>query len=395
MIEIDNLRRGLNEMADEVDVVDLRKRALATSHRVLVRRATATTVTGLAVAAVALSTAAAVRMDRSPPPADVSPAVTAPSPVTLPIERQEGQPELGPFASAAVTVPTWGSAADTTCPKGRMSLANGQYERDSAHQMVNLMSYVEADVDHDGVEDYVAQLMCGEGPEAGGSQIVAFRRSGQELEPIGRIVGTQDGLAMMDYLQVRDGGQVAVLVSKQYTDGGQNTVPNQWRTYAWQDGRFRQVGGPRTFPAHPPASRLSVASSALSLRPAGNGFTGQLTVTVRNDGVVDVARLEILLILPGQVRPAGQGWEGCAARTEEDETAPSGDETALVCTVPGPLARSQISIPFTFVAVDKPVVTLDDPDDLGNHYVSISQLPPFDGQVTINPPEAVIPINVP
>jgi hypothetical protein len=393
MTEIDDLRRGLSRMAGEVDVVDLRDRALTTSHRVLVRRVTATAVTGLAVVAVALSTAAAVHTDRSPTTADTSPTA-APSPATLPIEQQEGQPDLGPFQSATITVPAWGSAADGKCTKGRIKLDDGQYQRDTAHQTVNVLSYVAADVDHDGVQDYVAHLMCGEGPEAGGSQIVAFRRSGQELEPIGRVVGTQDGIAMMDYLEVRGDGRIAVLVSKEYTDGGQSSVPNQWRTYAWQDGRFRQVDGPRTFPAQPPSSRLSVTSSALSFRPAGNGFTGALTVTVRNDGAVDVARLQILLILPSQVRPAGDGWKGCATRPGSDETAPSTEETALVCTVTGPRAQSHISVPFAFTAVDKPVA-IDDPITLGNHYVSISQPPPFDGQVVIHSPDAVFPVEVP
>jgi hypothetical protein len=384
MIEIDNLRRGLIEIAAGVDTVDLRERVLATSHRIRVRRMAVTVVAGLAVAAVALSTAVAVRADRSP---TVSPAPTAPSPTMLPTEQQGNQPDLGPFKSATITVPTWGATADATCTKGRVTLNQGQYQRDAVHRPVNVLSYVAADVDHDGVEDYVAHLMCSEGPEAGGSQIVAFRRSGRELVPIGRIVGTQDGLAMMDYLEARDGGRVAVLVSKEYTDGGQNTVPNQWRTYAWQGGRFRQVDGPTTFPAQPPAALLSVVPSALPFRPVSGGFTGQLTVTVRNDGAVDVARLEILLILPSQVRPAGDGWDGCAVR-------PGGDQTALVCTVPGPRARSNVSTPFAFVAVDKPQ-SLDDPVSLGNHYVSISQLPPFDGQVTINDAEAVIPISVP
>jgi len=383
MTEIDNLRRGLGEIATEVDAVDLRERALATSHRIRVRRTVATAVAGLAVAAVALSTAVAVGTDRSPEPA-IEPA---PSPTVLPTERQGGEADLGPFKSATITVPSWGAAADATCAKGRVSLTGGQYYRDAAHRPVNVLSYVAADVDHDGAEDYVAHLMCGEGPEAGGRQIVAFRRDGQELEPIGRVVGTQDGFAMMDHLEARDGGRVAVLVSREYTDGGQNTVPNQWRTYAWQDGRFRQVDGPTTFPARPPVALLSVVPSALSFQRQGDGLTGRLTVTVRNDGAVDVARLELLLILPGQVRPAGGDWGGCATR-------PGSDQTALVCTVPGPRARSRISVPFTFVAAGKPV-SIDDPVNLGNHYLQVSQAPPFDGQVTIVDPEVVIPITVP
>jgi hypothetical protein len=384
MTEIDNLRRGLSEIAAEVDAVDLRDRALATSHRVRVRRAVTTAMAGLALAAAALSTAAAVRTDGSPPPPGIDPG---PSPTVLPTERQDAAPDLGPFTSATITVPSWGAEADATCAKGRVSLNHGQYLGDATHRPVNVLSYVAADVNHDGTEDYVAHVKCGEGPESGGSQIVGFRRSGQELEPMGRIVGTQDGLAMMDHLEVRGGGRVAVLVSQEYTDTGQNTVPNQWRTYAWQDGRFRQVDGPTAFPARSPTALLSVVPSTLTFRPLGTGFTGELTVTVRNDGTNDVARLEIRLILPSEVRPAGGVWSGCAA-------LPNSGQTGLVCTVAGPGARSRISVPFTFVAAEKPVLD-EDPLLRGNHYVSVSQAPPFDGQVIISPSEAVIPITTP
>ncbi|GIJ24212.1 hypothetical protein [Micromonospora lutea] len=392
MIEIDKLRRGLSDIAAEVDAVDLRERALATSHRIRVRRTVATVMVGLAVAAVVLSTAVNVRTDRSPTLPGLSPAPTAPSPTMLPTKEPGGQSDLGPFRSAIITVPTWGPTADATCTKGRTKLNNGQSQHDAVHRPVNILSYAATDVDQDGAEDYVAHLKCGEGPEAGGSQIVAFRRSAQELLPIGRIIGTQDGLAMMDHFEVHGGSRVAVLVSEEYTDGGQHTVPNQWRTYAWQDGRFRQVTGPKTLPAQPPAALLSVVPSTLLFRPVSSGFTGQLTVTVRNDGAVDVARLEILLILPSEVRPAGDDWDGCAVRPDTDQ--PHTDQTALICAVSGPRAQSHISVPFAFVAVDKPV-PLDDPISLGNHYVSISQLPPFNGQVTINDPEVVIPISVP
>lgn len=376
------MRRGLSEIAAEVEAVDLRERALATSRQIRVRRTVTAAMAGLAAAS--LSVAVAVWPDHPPRPPAVEPA---PSPTVLPTEQQSGGPDLGPLKSATITVPSWGAAADATCPTGRVTLRDGQYQRDAAHRPVNVLSYVTVDVDHDGAEDYVAHLTCGEGPEAGGRQIVAFRRSGQELELIGRVVGTQDGLAMMDYLEARDGGRIAVLVSKEYSDGGQNTVPNQWRVYAWQNGRFRQVDGPTTFPPHPPTALLSVAPSILSFRPQDNGFTGQMTVTVRNDGIVDVAQLEILLVLPKQVQPAGEDWDGCTVRA-------SSDQTTLVCGVPGPRAQSHTSRRFTFVAADKPVL-VDDPVNLGNHYVSVSQAPPFNGRVTVNDPEAVIPITVP
>ncbi|GAA4474976.1 hypothetical protein [Phytohabitans houttuyneae] len=383
MTEIDNLRRGLSELATEVEAVDLRERALATSHRIRVRRTVTTAVAGLAVAAVALGTAVTVQADRSPRPPAVDPA---PSPTVLPTEQQVS-PDLGPLNSATLTVPSWGAGAHAGCVTGRITVTNGQYVRDAAHKTVNILSYVTADVDRDGTEDYVAYLMCGEGPESGGRQIVAFRRSGQELAPIGRVVGTQDGFAMMDYFEARDGGRIAVLVSEEYTDIGQNAVPNQWRTYAFQDGRFRQVEGPTTFPAQPPSAQLSVETSTLAFQRQGGALTGQLTVTVRNTGAIDVARVEILFILPSQVQPSGDDWRDCTAR-------PSPDHTALVCTVPGPRAQSRVSVPFTFVATAKPVL-LGDPITLGNHYLSLTQAPPFNGQVTIGTPETVIPITAP
>ncbi|MEU4218850.1 hypothetical protein [Actinoplanes sp. NPDC026623] len=389
MIDIDALRRELNETATEVDTVDLRERALATSHRVRIRRTAATAVAGLAVAALALGTAVAVRADRTPAPPAVPPV---PSPTLLPTERQSGRPDLGPFESGTLTVPSWGVAASVGCSEGRMTLTDAGQERDDPHRPVNVLSYVAVDVDQDGAEDYVAHLMCGEGPEAGGSQVVAFRRDGRELRPIGRIVGTQDGFGMMDHVEARSGGRVAILVAKEYTDTGEETVPNQWRTYAWRKGGFQQVGGPTTFPAKPPAALLSVVPSTLAFRPAGSGFTGKMTVTVRNDGDVDVPRLELLLILPGQVRPAGGDWAGCTVRSDEDDK--SDDPTALVCAVDGPRARSRVSMPFTFVAAEKPVA-VEDEIGIGNHEVSITQLPPFGGQVAMKVPEAIIAISLP
>ena len=388
MTEIDELRRGLREIATEVEPVDLHGRALATSHRIRVRRTAVASVAGVAVAAMALGTAFAAQGDHSPTPPGATTTPGVPSPTALPTAPEDDGPDLGPFTSATITVPSWGSAGDATgCVTGRVTLSDGQYYREgAAGSAVNVLSYVATDVDHDGDEDYVAHLMCGEGPESDGSQIVAFRRSSQELKVIGRVIGTQDGLAMMDYLEARAGGQVAVLVSKEYTDSGQNTVPNQWRTYAWQGGRFRQVAGPTAFPARPPAAVLSVAASELRFRPAGNGFTGGTTVTVRNDGDLDVARLEILLIVPSQAKPTGEGWAGCVISSDDGDGS-----TAYTCTVAGPRAHSQVSRPFAFVATEQPTPV---EDELGrtNHDVSISQVPPFDGLVTFAKLEAVIPM---
>ncbi|MEV2240349.1 hypothetical protein [Micromonospora sp. NPDC049891] len=95
--------------------------------------------------------------------------------------------------------------------------------------------------------------------------------------------------------------------------------------------------------------------------------------------------------MPGKdgqyLRDAGEDWNGCAVR-------PDSTLTALVCTVAGPQAQSRTTVPFTFVAADKPV-PVDDPIGLGNHHMQVSQVPPFDGQVTINDSETVIATTVP
>lgn len=385
MNEIDHLRRALGDIAGEVDPVDLCDRALTESRRIRNRRAGATALAGVAVLAVALGTAA-VRGDDRPPRPEATPPPAVTSPTALPSEPADRGPDLGPFASGTITVPSWGAAMDATCTKGEVTLESGQAVS-GARRPVNVLGYVTADVDRDGAEDYVAYLRCGEGPESGGGQIVAYRRLPSELQPIGQVIGPQDGFAMMEHLQARDGGRIAVLVSKEYSDGGQQTVPNQWRTYAWQDGHFRQVDGPTTFPAGPPSSRLTVTASQLTFSPQGAAFTGSTTVTVRNDGNVPVARLELLLILPEGVRPAGDGWQSCAVR-------PDPRHNAVVCALDGPGAGAEVAYPLTFFAAQRPV-PVDDPVNIGNHYVAIRQLAPYDGQVVIEHPEAVIPVTVP
>jgi TolB protein len=77
MIQAEQLRTHLSDLAEEVTVVDLRDRALRTSHRLAARRAA---VTAIAAAAAALAVAAGVtvavsRRDALPP---AGPAATAP-----------------------------------------------------------------------------------------------------------------------------------------------------------------------------------------------------------------------------------------------------------------------------------------------------------------------------
>ena len=328
-------------------------------------------VMALLAVAVTTSSACDARGNR-PGPAVSSVTAVVPGPTVLPtLVADPGAPDLGPFTTATLTVPPWGAGA-ASCPAGRLRLGDGgQYVGTS--RVVNLLSLVVSDVDGDGRDDYVAFLMCGEGPESPGWQVVAFRRTADHLAPIGRVVGSQDGFAMMSGLQAKPDGRIAANVAELYTDSGEQYVPHQWRTYAWQGGRFRQVEGPTSFPAQPPAARLSVDRADLVLRPApGGGLFGEMTVTVRNTGDGSVPNAFLMFMLPPEIGPAGVGWAGCTMATFE--------AVRIDCPL-GPLAaQSSRTLTVAVVASGRPRLTgRDEPGQYqpSNHYLSIGQQAPY------------------
>jgi hypothetical protein len=372
MNELDTLRAGLEQVAGEVAPVDLHARVLASSRRQTLRRA-ATSVAAMVAAAVTAS-ALVISLDHATAPLpvpSVTPLPVAPQPTPLPSHTDAPSPGLGPFADATIVVPSWGSA-DTVCLTGQVKITNGQYYRGPGKPPVNVLSVITMDVDGDGTADYVAHLMCGEGPEAPASQIVAFRAEGGRLVPIGRVIGTQDGLAMMDTIEARGGGQIAVQVAAEYSDGGEQAVPNQWRVYAWQGGGFRQVSGPTSFPADPPAAELSVRAGDLTFTRATSGYVGEMTVTVANTGSLDVVHATLELMVPKQAEPAGDGWTGCTVRSHIEQLA-------LTCAIADLTAGSTRQLHFGFVAATTTVPSYD--ADLGpgnnDHYVRVDQQPPY------------------
>jgi hypothetical protein len=193
---------------------------------------------------------------------------------------------------------------------GRLHLdKNGQFIPSSAGQaVIGVLTVTPVDFDGDGTDDYAVSVMCGEGPEAGGRMIVGYRRSGQALTPIGRIIGTQDGIQMMDPVR-RKGNGIEVLTNREYSDGGPDER-STWRTYGLRDGRFRQISGPVAF--RPSPVPLAVEVRQLVMRSAGTGRTGTLRATVRNEGTAVAADLRVRLSLPESFQPAGPGWTGCA-----------------------------------------------------------------------------------
>ena len=329
----------------------------------------------VAAAVVTLTAAVLVtgcaRADR---PGTVSALPVAPAATTLPAPDPVGPPDWGPFASATVTVPGWGPEV-TTCPSGPIRLTDGYAFDQAMNRSVFVMRHAVADVDRDGVDDYVADVRCGEGPESPGWQVVAFRRSGQALVPIGRIVGSQDGLAMVSGVEARDAGRVAVNLGQEYTDSGEDATPHQWRTYAWTGGRFAQVDGPTSFPADPPAAALWVFPAELAFRTMqGGGVAGELTAHVYNSGTAGVAAVRLALILPREVSPAGSAWDGCTLERFDREG------TVRIDCLLGPLpAHEGRSITVGFRTDAEPWIQADRGEGYqpSDRHMWIEQRPPY------------------
>ncbi|MBV1853800.1 SigE family RNA polymerase sigma factor [Catellatospora sp. NEAU-YM18] len=370
------LREFYASAADEVKPVDLRERAVASSRRLGAGRTAAMS----ALAAAVLAVVAAVATlggggDRSVPPANPTPSASlpvAPSPTRLPAPTADGSPDVGPFAGATLTLPAWTGPRASACASGRITLNQGGISEKAALP-VWVMEQLESDVDGDGTRELVAAFMCSEGPESPGTQVVAFRRDGaNRLATVGRVVATGPTIAMIHHIEAAPSG-VVVELSREFSDGGQSSVPFQRRTFRLEGGAFKQVAGPTTWPARPEHAALALNTTDVVLRPAADGRqTGQLTVTVANTGTLGVAKLVLAMSLQPWLRPAGPGWDGC---TYEDFGA---DGVSVICPLDGPQAGATVRADYTFV-VDAVHTPLPSPSDE-------LESPPFSARIFQRPP---------
>lgn len=288
-----------------------------------------------------------------PPSAAASPAslpspVILPSPSVLPSAPPDAGPSVAPFGGVDVVIPAWAPGA-SQCSSGRLHLdKNGQFIPAQADKkVVGVGAVTPVDFDGDGTDEYAVFVGCGEGPEAGGRMIVGYRRSGSSLRLIGRIVGTQDGIQMMDPMRRRGNG-IEVLTNRNYTDGGPDAA-SQWRTYGLRDGRFRAIGAPVAY--RPIEVHLRVEVRQLVMRTAGPSRTGTLHVTVRNDSKAVAPSLQLRLTLPASFQPAGSGWTGCAVE----------EAGHFVCPLPDVPPGSAADVSFELLGPAAPAYA----DDLG------------------------------
>ena len=263
------------------------------------------------MAAVTVTTMVAA-CGRPAEPGTVSALPTAPAAVELPPPPAEQPPDFGPFANATVTIPDWGAGV-TSCPAGRSTLADGYLFDQAMNRSVFVMSYAAVDVDRDGAEDYVADVRCGEGPESPGWQVVAFRRSGQALVPLGRVDRLPGRSGHGVGRRGRDAGRVAVNLGREYTDFGEEAAPHQWRDVRLGavDGSNRSTDRPRSRPTRPRPGSRSRRASWCSGRSRAACSPASSAVGRAQRGTAGVAEARLVLVVPVSARPAGPAWDGC------------------------------------------------------------------------------------
>ncbi len=138
-------------------------------------------------------------------------------------------------------------------------------------------------------------------------QVVAFRGTPATLTLMGQVVGPVVGLGD-DLTTVRDieaaKGAVRVEVTRLALVSVGLSPPDlaattQWRTFAWNGNGFTQTAGSTTFAADTSAAKLTGTATRLVFAPPVEQCrTGELTLTVRNDGPRAAENVTAAVILP-------------------------------------------------------------------------------------------------
>ena len=178
----------------------------------------------------------------------------------------------------------WSTAA---CP-ARWRFTGGVHViRDSVSIWIEKVVY--ADVDHDGAQETVARLTCGD--QVSTFQVVVFdREAGGAIRTLGQVARQTGPVKTICDVRTGTNGVVEVKVGDFPTplrclEPPAPFVAFQWRGYGWNGTRFVQTGGPTTFPVNQRVSDLSVTSTDLVFAaPAGGVRHGLITVTIRNLG---------------------------------------------------------------------------------------------------------------
>jgi hypothetical protein len=252
--------------------------------------------------------------------------------------------------NATVTLPTFPEQTGVgPCPTDNIRLVDGSNTSRNDSVRVGLEKSVSADLDADGVHETVALFVCHGPGEGRVTQVVAFQgRTAESMTFMGQVVGPVDGIDD-DLTGVRNieaaKGAVLVEVSRvalvsQGSAPAELATLTQWRTFAWNGIRFIQTAGSTTFAANMSAAALTgIATRLIFAPPDGLCRTGELTLTVRNDGPRAADNLIAAVILPEYDpdpcpnRPPGQFYGSALA---DFGTIAAGTSKSVTVTVAAP-----------------------------------------------------------
>jgi hypothetical protein len=315
------------------------------------RRIAATALVATAVVLVAAPVAgyAALNRNTDPGPApavsntpapEQSTATPAPSPSAsvTPPAAPDGRIARADLLKARVDLPEW--ARDAPCvERGARLTGVGDGDGDN---LLRTVKY--GDVDRDGAQETVAIISCVYG-QTGQTQVVVFDRdTAGKVVTLGRVAVTDrisgypkpEQIGWIADIEPLADGTVRVTVGDVQPCCGweEEWTQKQTRTYTWQDGRFRQTGGPERFSPNPLFTDLTVSAPDVKLviNNDGNPY-GTITVTVRNKGDLD-ATVNLSLTFAGfEAYRIGPGWAACA-----DIDAPADrPSSSYDCTLDQPL----------------------------------------------------------
>jgi hypothetical protein len=200
-----------------------------------------------------------------------------------------------PLSPAAVrngswTVPDWGPSGEP-CPHGTYGFTNGvatwytsptSPARNGEFAIVDLPKQVATeDVNGDGIADVVAVLQCGQYQPIARQVVVLSGRSDGRIVTLASIVSpyaSSDPTGAISAVSAGGSGLVDVVFTRSTPNGTQQ----QTRSYRYQSGTFRQVGGPTQFPDSVDLSLTATAD--LFIRQPDGTYVGAITFTVYNGG---------------------------------------------------------------------------------------------------------------
>lgn len=326
-----DVRTGLADIATEVRPTEMYDRALRRSEQIRRRRA------GLAAlgAAVAVLVIGGTTWQLLPQaaPAPLPPAESSPPAESPPPETSEPPTPRTALGNATLTLPDWPGPREEIglgeCATGPITFVDDWYYDDVRGMHLTMVHEVTVDVGD--ATHHVGLFSCSGPGEGRASQVVAYRATADGYALVGAIVDNsvvtpEEGELGFVGLIAGGEGEVTVNVIVQLTIG---TWPpeysrlSQRRTYSWDGSRYVQSAGPTSFLTDRSVADLTLTTSELVFAPEVAGCrTGEMTVTVKNNGSRAVSDIAVALLVGG----SGEA----SAIACPDVPATQGDDSSLV-----------------------------------------------------------------